>query len=186
MDGEEKIYAYVFVKGAIQGFLNSLLGLAEGEETAIRYAAVLTGDTHAIAAVEVNNLGELEAVIHHEVFRITPTLTTSTAIGLCRPAPIGCNMPRIQLCEHPVEAFIRIWVQRGRAEDVVADLLAIDGIDEAGVVAGDFDVLTVICVPTLDEVIARLLDEVHRIPSIVRTSTSFVLRSARRVEPEQA
>jgi DNA-binding Lrp family transcriptional regulator len=68
---------------------------------------------------------------------------------------------------------------------VVDDLLDA-GIDEAGVVAGDFDVLTIVDAETLQEFTERLLHVVQRIPSIVRTSTSFVTRSARRQDPQQA
>jgi DNA-binding Lrp family transcriptional regulator len=110
-------------------------------------------------------------------------MTTSTAIGLCPPPPFDCDMPRKIMSDLPIEVFVRLWVQPGRAAAVVADLLAIDGIDEAGVVAGDFDVLTVFSVATFDQAVARLLDQVHRVPSIVRTSTAFVIRSARRAGP---
>jgi len=176
---------YVFINGANRDYLNGLLAAAAGAQNPIRYAAVLTGEADAIAAVEVDDFDALDALLN-EFFRPTPTMTISTAVGLCRPPPPECRMPRNRLCEHPIEAFVRIWVDPGRAEDVVADLLDLDGIDEAGVVAGGFDVLTVLCEPTLDDAIERLLDEVHRVPSIVRTSTSFVLRSSRKAPPAQA
>jgi AsnC-like helix-turn-helix protein len=185
MDGERTIDAYVFVKDAPEGFLGNLLGLVEAGETTIRYAAALTGGDDAIAALEVSDLGELEAVIDQN-FRATPAMTTSTAIGLCPPPPFDCDMPRKIMSDLPIEVFVRLWVQPGRAATVVADLLAIDGIDEAGVMAGDFDVLTVFSVATFDQAIARLLDQVHRVPSIVRTSTAFVIRSARGPKPAQA
>jgi DNA-binding Lrp family transcriptional regulator len=76
-------------------------------------------------------------------------------------------------------------VQPGRAQTVVDDLRDA-GIDEAGVVAGDFDVLTIVDAETLQEFTERLLHVVQRIPSILRTSTSFVTRSARRPDPQQA
>jgi hypothetical protein len=184
MNGEETIDAYVFVQGATQDFLNGLIGLVqENVEPAIRYAAVLTGNVDGVAAVEVADFAGLEALIW-ERFRTNPT--TSTAIGLCPPPPRGCgDMPKLKQGQPPVEAFVRVWVQPGRAQNVVDDLLN-SGIDEAGVVAGDFDVLTVVEAETLQEFRERLLYIVQRIPSIVRTSTSFVTRSARRPDPQQA
>jgi hypothetical protein len=185
MNGEETIDAYVFVQGATQDFLNGLLGLVrENVEPAIRYAAVLTGNVDGVAAVEVADFAELEALIW-ERFRTNPT--TSTAIGLPPPPPRGGGprMPKRKPGQLPVEAFVRVWVQPGRAQNVVDDLLN-SGIDEAGVVAGDFDVLTIVEADTLQEFRERLLYVVQRIPSIVRTSTSFVTRSARRPDPQQA
>jgi Lrp/AsnC ligand binding domain len=182
MDGE-KIDAYVFVERATEEFLNGLIGLVQDNvEPAIRYAAVLTGNVDGVAAVEIADLAELEALIW-ERFRTNPT--TSTAIGLCPPPPRACFMPKKKLGQAPVEAFVRIWVQPGRAQTVVDDLLDA-GIDEAGVVAGDFDVLTIVDAETLQEFTERLLHVVQRIPSILRTSTSFVTRSARRPDPQQA
>ena len=182
MNGEETIDAYVFVQGTTQDFLNGLLGLVrENVEPAIRYAAVLTGNVDGVAAVEVADFAELEALIW-ERFRTNPT--TSTAIGL-RPPARGGRMPKRKPGQPPVEAFVRIWVQSGRAQNVVDDLLN-SGIDEAGVVAGDFDVLTIVEAETLQEFRERLLYVVQRIPSIVRTSTSFVTRSARRPDLQQA
>jgi DNA-binding Lrp family transcriptional regulator len=183
MNGEEKIDAYVFFQGATQDFLNGLIGLVqENVEPAIRYAAVLTGNVDGVAALEVDDFAGLEALIW-ERFRTNPT--TSTAIGLRPPPPRESRMPKANPGQPPIEAFVRVWVQPGRAQNVVDDLLD-SGIDEAGVVAGDFDVLTVVEAETLQEFTARLLFVVHRIPSIVRTSTSFVTRSARRPDPEQA
>jgi hypothetical protein len=168
--------AYVFARIADRAFLNRLLELAAVGESPIRYAAVLTGDADAIAAAEVDGFEALDGLLD-TYFRPDPPLLLSTAIGLCPPPPLECKMPRKKLCAHPVEAFVRIWVEPGRADTVVADLLALDGIEEAGAVAGDFDVLTVLCEPTLGDARSRLVDQVHRVPSIVRTSTSFVLRS---------
>jgi len=183
MNGEETIDAYVFVQGATQDFLDGLLGLVqENVEPAIRYAAVLTGNVDGVAAVEVANFAGLEALIW-EHFRTNPT--TSTAIGQCPSPPKECKMPKRKPGQPPVEAFVCVWVQPGRAQNVVDDLLS-SGIDEAGVVAGDFDVLTIVEAETLQDYRERLLYVVQRIPSIVRTSTSFVTRSARRPDPEQA
>jgi DNA-binding Lrp family transcriptional regulator len=181
----ETIDAYLFFDGATQEWLDDLLGLAQGGETPIRYAAVLTGGADAIAAGEFESLPQLGDFVD-STFRATALPSVSTAIGLCPPPPRECKMPKKKRCERAVEAFVRIWAEPGRADAVVDDLLAIDGIDEAGAVAGDFDVLTVLCVPTIMAARALLVDQVQRVPSIVRTSTAFVLRSASSVPPTQA
>jgi DNA-binding Lrp family transcriptional regulator len=185
MDGEGKgsINAYVFVRGANRDFLNELLESVRGGQTPIRYAAVLTGSDDAIAVAEVDDLTELEDLIYDR-FRATPSMTTSTAIGVCPPPPPECKMPKIKRCDQ-VEAFVRAWGQPGRADAVAADLLQLDGVIGAGPVAGDFDVLADLCVPTLGDVVVNVLGQVQRVPSIVRTSTAFVIRSATRPEPQQ-
>jgi DNA-binding Lrp family transcriptional regulator len=181
--------AYVFVKGATREYLDTMLNLAaEGVDPAIRYAAVLTGEFDGVVACEVADFQALEALVF-QYFRDNPV--TSTAVGLCPPPPRECKMPKKKHRVVQVEAFLRIWVQSGRGQDVVDELVGddgfrgIDGIEEAGVVAADFDVLTVLCAETLDEFRARLLYGVQRVPSVIKTSTGFVVRSARRPEPEQ-
>jgi DNA-binding Lrp family transcriptional regulator len=159
--------AYVFIRDADPGALETL----GGEEYAkVPFVAPITGPYLGIAVVRVDDLPELESLILND-FRRAGVRETETAIAL-RPEPAQIKWRRSKA----VEAFIRIWVQPGKAVEVLDAASNLSGAEgAAAVVAGDFDVLVNLSGDSFQEVARTLVEELHQLPGTVRTASSFAV-----------
>jgi len=74
-----------------------------------------------------------------------------------------------------VDAFLFIRARPGRAEDIVNQLQASQGVHNAVLVVGDWDVLAAVHGTDLVAIAAGVLRSVHRIDGVERTLTSPVV-----------
>jgi hypothetical protein len=158
--------AYVFIREADEGAVAGLAGKAYGE---VRYVAPITGAYLALAVVTVDGLPELEKLVL-ERFREAGVRATETAV----PVLHGPNQIKWEP-EAAVEAFVRIWVERGRAEEVLGAASNLSGALGAAVCAADFDILLELGGGSFEDVAGTLLNELHQLPGVVRTATSLAV-----------
>lgn len=78
---------------------------------------------------------------------------------------------KIKKCD--VVAVSRLWVEPGSALQVLPMLARLDGFDGAATVFGSFDVLLVVGAQEYQDVANTVLYDLHGIPGVVRTETSF-------------
>lgn len=154
--------AYVFIRNADKGALEAL-----GAKESVHFVAPITGPYLALAVVRVESLPDLEKLVLED-FHGAGVRETETAISLMpEPANIKWGPP-----PHLV-AFVRIWVEPGKVEQVLA--AASERKWPAAVVAADFDILLEVGGETFEDVARTLVQEVHRLPGIVRTASSFAV-----------
>ena len=70
-----------------------------------------------------------------------------------------------------VTAFVLIMTKTGKEKEVIAGLQALEGINEAWAVYGDYDIIAKVDVPDLDSLNHLLLQKVRNIQNISMTST---------------
>ena len=158
--------AYVFIREAEDGALEGLAGKSYGE---VRYVASTTGPYLGLAVVTVEGLADLEELVLKR-FREAGVRATETAV----PVLHGPNQIK-WLPAMPVEAFVRVWVERGQAEEVLGAASNLSGALGAAVCAADFDILLELGGESFDDVASTLLNELHQLPGVVRTATSLAV-----------
>lgn len=74
-----------------------------------------------------------------------------------------------------VKAFVFVQVDTGSATDVVAAVVGIDGVVEAHVVAGDYDVVLEMEAPEVPDLYPIVSDRVRAISGVEETRTYIEL-----------
>jgi DNA-binding Lrp family transcriptional regulator len=132
-------------------------------------------------------IGPFKAFIHLWAKAGDLTGTERFIANVLWPAGIGCEtdvmgssyqgpggqiyLLKIKHCD--VVAIVRIWVEKGRAHDVVNSLSKLAGFQGAATIFGGFDVLLVLEGEDLASVARVAIDDLQEISGIVRTETSF-------------
>lgn len=166
--------AYVFVWNTTNEELAGLHQLAGPPPSKIRYVATLAGRYDAVLAMDVDSLEELRQIVLESV-RGPGTPNTETILALPGPPGNGPTSPKWSK-NFAVTAWVRILVERGTAESVRDSLLDRDFVDGAAVVVGEFDVLATIGGDSVEAVGQSILEGLHGIEGIDRTSSSFALQ----------
>lgn len=78
---------------------------------------------------------------------------------------------KIKKCD--VVAISRLWVEPGSALQILPMLAQLDGFDGAATVYGSFDVLLVLGAEEYQDVADVVLRDLHGIPGVVRSETSY-------------
>lgn len=78
---------------------------------------------------------------------------------------------KIKKCD--VVAVSKLWVEPGTAMQLLPVLSELDGFDGAATVFGSFDVLLVLGAEEYETVASTVLHDLHGIPGIVRSETSY-------------
>ncbi len=73
------------------------------------------------------------------------------------------------------KAYLKIFVERGREEEVRDGLLKINAIKAADLTAGEQDLICVVEADTHDDIIQVVLGEVRAVPGISRTITNLAI-----------
>ena len=73
-----------------------------------------------------------------------------------------------------VTAYILIISESGAERKIVEDLLDVDGVEEAELVYGEYDVIAKVCVDDISQLSDFILEKIRPIGSIKRTSTLIV------------
>lgn len=74
-----------------------------------------------------------------------------------------------------VDAFVMIKTEAGRSEDVVAGVRGIDGVTEAHIVAGEFDIMTEVTAEEVYEVLRTASSSIQELDGITETRTYIAL-----------
>ncbi|MBA3551814.1 MAG: hypothetical protein H0W27_02940 [Actinobacteria bacterium] len=158
--------AFVLVREASLPIVQDLRGLVPDESNPVRFVTPLSGRHDALVVLEVDSLGQLQDYVL-ETIHGERQLSTETAVSLI-DGPLRIK----RVPPSPVECFVRIRVERGRAAEVMEVVSAIPGYRGSAVVAADFDVLLELGGETFEEVAGGLL-QLHMVEGIVASAASF-------------
>ena len=75
----------------------------------------------------------------------------------------------------PVTVMVNVVVDQPRWHAVQEALAGIDGMSYIAATTGEFDFLALVRLPTVNHLRDVVLEQIHRIPGVVRTTTLFVL-----------
>jgi len=74
-----------------------------------------------------------------------------------------------------VEAFVMVKTGAGRSEAVREDLVAIEGVEEAHVVAGNFDIIVEVAGGEVYDILHAVVSEVQALDGVTDTKTYISL-----------
>ena len=140
---------------------------------ATQTAGGLQGAYLAVGLTDPNDLAGLQDLLNE----LTEDQDVTMEVNILGPPyidPEGNVLPaKPKHCE--VLAFVRIWVERGEAENVLNALQGAVGdvFEGASIIYGAFDVLLVLDGPDFASVSGPVLEAVPTISGIVRTETTF-------------
>lgn len=75
-----------------------------------------------------------------------------------------------------VEAFVLIQTEQGKMAQVAEEVQEIEGVDDAVVVAGPYDVIAHVSADEIDAIGKLIVSEVQTVPGVTRTLTCPVVR----------
>jgi DNA-binding Lrp family transcriptional regulator len=73
-----------------------------------------------------------------------------------------------------VRAYILMAVEIGKTDSVVAELRKIDAAIRVAVTTGEYDIVVLVEVPSLEALYELTVDQIHKIPGIADTTTAVV------------
>jgi len=76
-----------------------------------------------------------------------------------------------------VTAFVLVNAEDRKAKEIAKCLVALKGVTEAHVVAGEYDLVAVVRVPTNHDLSELITEEVVHIDGVHRTKTLFAMQS---------
>ena len=76
---------------------------------------------------------------------------------------------------HELRAFVNIFVEAPLMDEVVAALSQIDAVQELYEVTGEFDIVTLVCAPDIEELSDILKNKIMKIKGVKSTITSIAL-----------
>ena len=174
------LHAIVFLGGSSAAKIANLVqGLQEKEadDERFRFATELVGGVHHgvvhVGLADENDLAGLQELLPE----VSHDEDVATEIAILGPPYVDASghtlAAKIRHCE--VLAFVRIWVERGQAWEVLNALQDATGdvFDGASIVYGAFDILLVLDGSDFGSVAGPALEAVPTVPGIVRTETSF-------------
>lgn len=74
-----------------------------------------------------------------------------------------------------VDAFVMIRTGAGRSEEVVAEVRAIEGVAEAHIVAGEFDIMTEVTAEEVYDVLRTASSSIQDLDGVTETRTYIAL-----------
>lgn len=75
-----------------------------------------------------------------------------------------------------VEAFVLIQTEQGKMAQAAEQVEKIEGVDEAVVVTGPYDVIAHVTADEIDAIGKLIVSEVQTVPGVTRTLTCPVVR----------
>lgn len=75
-----------------------------------------------------------------------------------------------------VEAFVLIQTEQGKMAQVAETVQEIEGVDDAVVVTGPYDVIAHVTADQIDDIGKLIVSEVQTVPGVTRTLTCPVVR----------
>lgn len=74
-----------------------------------------------------------------------------------------------------VEAYVMILTAAGSARSILPRIKAIEGVEHANIVAGEFDIIAHVETETEQALLTLVTDEIQSIEGVGQTRTSIVL-----------
>jgi len=74
-----------------------------------------------------------------------------------------------------VRAYVTIMTSAGTARDALAALRDLDAVEQANVVAGEFDIIAEVVADSERDLLVLVTENIQSIPGVGRTSTCIVL-----------
>jgi hypothetical protein len=174
------LHAVIFLGGSSPARIAGLVGALQGEEatdTRIRLATESVGGRHrGVVHVAVEDENDL-AGIQDALVELSRDRDLGTDVAVLGPPYVDSSgqvkAAKVRRCE--VVAFVRIWVERGQAMNVLNALEEAVGdvFDGASIVYGAFDILLALDGPDFASVAGPALEGVPTVEGIVRTETLF-------------
>ena len=78
---------------------------------------------------------------------------------------------------HEMHAFVNIFVEAQRMDDVVKALTKVANVEELYEVTGEFDIVTLVAAADIEEFRDTLKNKIMKIPGVKSTVSSVVLKS---------
>lgn len=75
-----------------------------------------------------------------------------------------------------VEAFVLIQTEQGKMAQVAEKVQEIEGVDDAAVVTGPYDVIAHVSADEIDAIGKLIVSKVQTVPGVTRTLTCPVVR----------
>ena len=73
------------------------------------------------------------------------------------------------------KAYVKIWVEGGREEQVRDTLLEHDHVAVADITAGEQDIVALVESSSYEELLQLVVKRIRKIPGVTRTATNLVL-----------
>jgi DNA-binding Lrp family transcriptional regulator len=161
--------AYVYLRvtaGEISGVLAAL-----STKQGVRRAVAVVGDWDVLLHAEGTTLDAIARVILTEIHQIPGVVRTMTApvVPADRIGVTGFGGPKPPPIV-PNACYVHIKAEAGAAAGIAERLSDLADVAGVAVIAGGWDLLTCIAQPW-EVASGVILDELHRIPGIVATST---------------
>jgi hypothetical protein len=151
---DEKIDAYVLVRGTGPGQLAELFALPSTESVTIRFHTKLVGRYDALFVLEAETIGDIQEWVLEDL-RSHGRLTSETHIGII---PVPNPIKRVSYHPPDLASYVRIRVRKGQALKVLAEVQEIPGVTGANVVTGAIDLLVEIASPGLNGIRDAILE----------------------------
>lgn len=74
-----------------------------------------------------------------------------------------------------VTAYVTIVTSAGTSPDVLEELRALDAVQTANIVAGEYDIIAQVAAETERDLLALVTEDIQSIPGVGRTSSAIVL-----------
>lgn len=74
-----------------------------------------------------------------------------------------------------ISAYVTIMTNAGTSQDIVDQLRALDPVDEAHIVAGEFDIVARVAADSQQDLLTIVTERIQSIEGVGRTSTCIVL-----------
>lgn len=74
-----------------------------------------------------------------------------------------------------IEAYVHVMTSAGTAPNLLSEIRAVDGVERANVVAGEFDIIALVAADSRQELLALVTEEIQPLDGVGRTRTSIVL-----------
>ena len=175
--------AYVFIRGADRGDISAL---SDTGDDRLRFVTSLSGPYDAFVAIEGKGLREVQNAVFDRI-RAAGLRDTDTALAVRVPPPVdetaraqdaSIHLPtalRRWIIFRKVEAYVRIRVDKGRAQGIYDHLHELDGYLGHALVAGSCDLVVGMGGETFQEVADEVLGQIHSLDGVRSTVTSFAI-----------
>lgn len=144
-------------------------------------AAIVTGPFDVFARIDGIEWDELAGRLVDGVHRVPGIVRTETAAALDPTTVMDTTIPIIKM---PLRAATRDRValvfaslQRGTAAEAVPALARTKGVLGLALITGNHDVLLQVAGRSIEEIAGTIMNRIHAIPGVMKTSTALVLRA---------
>lgn len=177
--------AYVFIRGANR---DDISGLSESGDDRLRFVTALSGPYDGLVVIEGKGLRDVENAVFDRIRHDAGLRDTDTSIAVRVPDPVDAaagqdaslHVPtalRRWIVQRDVEAYVRIRVARGHAQEVYEQVSELDGYLGHALVAGRCDLIVGMGGDTFQQVADEVLGQLHGLDGVHSTVTSFAVNS---------